>query len=228
MLLIRTYNRHKGRMKFLFDLFPVIFFFSTLKVAEKWHGASTLLANIFSFLGVHTSIKHDLVPIMLATLAAIIATMLQVAWVKLKHGKVDKLLWLSLGLIVVMGGMTLYFQDATFIKWKPSILYWVFAVTLLISNTIFNKNFIQIMMKDVLAAPKSVMDKLNLAWAIFFIILGCLNWYVAFHYSLDTWASFKLFGTTSIIFLFVIAQTTVLKAYLISPPDAKQAEDKKD
>ena len=127
-----------------------------------------------------------------------------------------------------MGGMTLYFQDATFIKWKPSILYWVFSAILLISNTFFNKNFIQIMMKDVLAAPKSVMDKLNLAWAIFFIILGFLNWYVAFHYSLDTWASFKLFGTTSIIFLFVIAQTTVLKAYLISPPDIKQAEDKKD
>ena len=213
-------------MKFLFDLFPVIFFFSTLKVAEKWHGASTLLHNIFSFLGVHTTLKPDLVPIMLATIAVIIATMLQVAWVKFKHGKVDKMLWISLGLIVVLGGMTLYFQDATFIKWKPSILYWLFASTLLISNTFFNKNFIQIMMKDVLAAPKSVMDKLNLTWAIFFIFLGCLNWYVAFHYSLDTWASFKLFGTTSIIFLFVIAQTAVLKAYLISPPDIKQTDDK--
>ena len=213
-------------MKFLFDLFPVIFFFSTLKVAEKWHGASALLHNIFNFLGVHATLKLDLVPIMLATIAAIIATILQVAWVKFKHGKVDKMLWISLGLIVVLGGMTLYFQDATFIKWKPSILYWLFAATLLISNTFFNKNFIQIMMKDVLAAPKSVMDKLNLTWAILFIFLGCLNWYVAFHYSLDTWASFKLFGTTSIIFLFVIAQTAVLKVYLISPPDIKQTDDK--
>jgi intracellular septation protein len=208
-------------MKVLFDLFPVIFFFATLKGAEKWHGASALLGNIFNFLGFHTSIKPDLAPIMLATLAAIIATILQVTWVKLKHGKVDKMLWLSLGLIVVLGGMTLYFQDATFIKWKPSILYWLFAATLLISNTFFKKNFIQIMMKDVMDAPKSVMDKLNLAWVLFFIFLGCLNWYVAFHYSLDTWASFKLFGTTSIIFLFIIAQTAALKAYLITPPDDK-------
>jgi len=215
-------------MKFLFDLFPVIFFFSTLKVAEKWHGASALLSNIFNSIGVHTTLKPDLVPIMLATIAAIIATVLQVAWVKFKHGKVDKMLWLSLSLIIVLGGMTLYFQDATFIKWKPSILYWFFAATLLISNTFFNKNFIQIMMKDVLAAPKSVMDKLNLTWVIFFILLGCLNWYVAFHYSLDTWASFKLFGTTAIMFLFVIAQTAVLKAYLISPSEVSPPEDKKD
>jgi intracellular septation protein len=208
-------------MKFLFDLFPVIFFFTTLKVAEKWHGASALLANILSFLNIHASVKPDLVPIMLATIAAIIATVLQISWVKFKHGKVDKMLWLSFGLIVVLGGMTLYFQDATFIKWKPSILYWLFASILLISNTFFNKNFIQIMMKDVLVAPKHVMDKLNLSWAIFFILLGFLNWYVAFHYSIDTWASFKLFGTTSLIFLFVIAQTSVLKDYLINPDDKK-------
>ncbi len=206
-------------MKFLFDLFPVIFFFGTLKVAEKWHGASALLANIMNVLDLHASIKPDLVPIMLATIAAIIATVLQISWVKFKHGKVHNMLWLSFGLIALLGGMTLYFQDATFIKWKPSILYWLFASTLLISNKFFKKNFIQIMMKDVLAAPKSVMDKLNLAWVIFFILLGCLNWYVAFHYSIDTWASFKLFGTTAIMFLFVIAQTLLLRKYLIEPKE---------
>jgi intracellular septation protein len=176
---------------------------------------------VMSFLGLHTSIKPDLVPIMLATVAAIFATVLQISWVKFSHGKVDKMLWLSFGLIAMLGGMTLYFQDATFIKWKPSILYWLFASILLISNTFFKKNFIQIMMKDVLVAPKHVMDKLNFSWAIFFIFLGLLNWYVAFHYSIDTWASFKLFGTTSLIFLFVIAQTSVLKDYLISPDDKK-------
>jgi intracellular septation protein len=210
-------------MKFLFDLFPVIFFFSALKIAEKWHGAAQLLSQILIFLGFNNTVKPDLVPIMLATIAAIAATLLQVAWVKYRHGKVEKMLWLSFSLIVVFGGLTLYFQDANFIKWKPTILYWLMGASLLVSNIFFKKNYIKTMMVEMVEAPETIWNKLNLAWATFFIVLGFLNLYVAFNYSTDTWASYKLFGTTAMMFLFIIAQTMLLKEYLIAPP-----EDNKD
>jgi intracellular septation protein len=212
-------------MKFLFDLFPVIFFFATLKVAEKWHGASILLGNIFTFLGISGTVKPDLVPILLATIAAILATILQVAWVKFQHGKVDKMLWLSLSLIVVFGGLTLYFKNDTFIKWKPTILYWLMGITLLISNFFFKKNHIKTIMEEMLEVPETIWSKLNLAWAFFLISLGFLNLYVAFHYSRDTWASFKLFGVTSMMFVFVIAQTLLLRKYLIEPVEIESAEE---
>lgn len=211
-------------MKFLFDLFPVIFFFSTLKIAEKWQGAAALLAHILSFLGLHNSVKADLVPIMLATIAAIIATLLQVAWVKLRHGKVDKMLWLSLSLIVVFGGLTLYFQNASFIKWKPTMLYWLMAAGLLVSNVFFKKNYIKSMMGELIDAPEAIWNKLNLTWVIFFVLLGLLNLYIAFNFSTDTWASFKLFGTSAIMFVFMIAQTMFLKKYLIEQTIEKTSE----
>ncbi len=206
-------------MKFLFDLFPVIFFFSTLKIAEKWQGAAALLANIFSFLGLHNSVKPDLVPIMLATFAAIVATLLQVAWVKLRHGKVGGMLWLSFCLIVVFGSLTLYFQNANFIKWKPTILYWLMGASLLVSNAFLKKNYIKTMMAELISAPETIWNKLNLAWVIFFTLMGFLNLYIAFNFSTDTWASFKLFGTSGIMFVFMIAQTMLLKNYLIEPND---------
>ena len=114
-------------MKFLFDLFPVIFFFITLKVSEKTAGAGAFLKNILDTFGITTAVKPDLVPIMLATVAVIIASLIQIAWVKLRHGKVDKTLWISAVLVVVLGCLTLYLQDDAFIKWKPTILYWLFA-----------------------------------------------------------------------------------------------------
>jgi intracellular septation protein len=200
-------------MKFLFDLFPVIFFFITLKIAEKWQAAGILLSNIFGFLGIST-VKPDLVPIMLATVAVILATFLQVAWVKLRHGKVDKMLWISLILIVLLGGMTLYFQNATFIKWKPTVLYWIFAVVLLIMEVFWRKNLIRTMMGDQLSLPEVIWKRLNLAWVIFFTLLGALNLYIAFNFSLDTWASFKLFGTIGLMFAFIIGQSLLLNKYM--------------
>jgi intracellular septation protein len=206
-------------MKFLFDLFPVILFFITLKVAEKAASASLVLGKALSFLGIAANVKPDLVPIMLATIAVIVASIIQIAWVKLRHGKVDNTLWLSAGLVVVLGGLTLYFQNDTFIKWKPTVLYWAFAVTLVCADWFWNKNFIRAMMDKEIVLPEKVWKALNLSWATFFLCLGVINLYVAFNYSTDTWASFKLFGTMGLMFVFIIAQSLVLNKYI--------AEDKK-
>jgi len=207
-------------MKFLFDLFPVILFFITLKVAEKAASASLFLGKILGFLGITATVKPDMVPIMLATVAVIIASVIQISWVKLRHGKVDKALWLSAILVVVLGGMTLYFQNDTFIKWKPTVLYWVFAVVLISADLFWKKNFIQTMMGNDIGLPERVWKTLNLSWAIFFLCLGILNLYVAFNYSIDTWASFKLFGTMGLMFVFIIAQSIAINKYV-------SVEDKK-
>lgn len=211
-------------MKFLFDLFPVIFFFITLKVSEKTAGAGAFLQNILDTFGITASVKPDLVPIMLATIAVIIATFIQVVWVKLKHGKVDKALWISALLIVVLGGFTLYLQDDTFIKWKPTILYWVFASTILVSHYLFNKNIIRSMMDQNVELPEAIWTKMNLSWAVFFTLLGFINLFVAKNYSTDTWATFKLFGSTGLMFVFIILQILMMNKYL--PKEDPTKKDK--
>lgn len=173
-------------MKFLFDLFPVILFFIA-----------------FKFFGIFT-----------ATAVAIVATLLQIIYVKLKHGVVDKMLLLSGVIIVVFGGATLLLKDPTFIQWKPSILYWLFAAGLLISQFLFSKNPMRSLMEKQISLPDNVWSGLNIAWALLFIALGFINLYVAFNYSQDTWVNFKLFGITGIMFVFIIGQTIVLTKYL--------------
>jgi intracellular septation protein len=108
--------------------------------------------------------------------------------------------------------------------WKPTVLYWLMAVVLLVSNLFFKKNFIQQMMGQMIDAPKPIWDKVNWVWVAFLIFLGFLNLYVAFNYSENTWVNFKLFGVTSMLFLFMIAHAFVLKNYLVAPAE----EDKKD
>ena len=207
-------------MKFLFDLFPVILFFITLKVAEKTASANLVLTKILSAIGFSTTVKPDLVPIMLATIAVIIASFIQIVWVKIKHGKVDKMLWFSALLVTVLGGFTLYFQNDAFIKWKPTVLYWVFAISLVLSEMFANKNFIKIMMGADIGLPEKIWKTLNTSWAIFFLCLGVINLYVAFHYSTDTWATFKLFGTMGLMFVFIIGQSLWLNQFL-PPKDEK-------
>lgn len=173
-------------MKLLFDLFPVILFFVTFK-----------FAGVFA-----------------ATAVAIGATFAQVAWVKYHHGKVDTMLWVSLGIITVFGGATLLLHDETFIKWKPTILYWIFAATLLLSPILFKKNLMRALLQEKMSLPDPVWRTLNLSWSAFFAVLGVVNLYVAFNYSTDAWVNFKLFGATGIMLVFILAQSAVLSKYV--------------
>ncbi|MDO9281815.1 MAG: septation protein A [Methylotenera sp.] len=173
-------------MKFLFDLFPVILFFVA-----------------FKFFGIFT-----------ATAVAIVATIAQIIYVKIRHGVVEKMLLISGVIITVFGGATLLLKDPTFIQWKPSILYWLFAAGLLGAQLLFNKNPMRSMMGKQIQLPDAVWSKLNIAWAMLFVALGFLNLYVAFNYSQDTWVNFKLFGITGIMFVFIIVQTLFISKYL--------------
>ena len=196
--------------KFLFDLFPIILFFAAFKIA----GSDPEQANALALaVGYQADIKQ--IPILIATAIAIVATFVQIGWVWMRHGKVDTMLWVSLGLIVVFGGLTLWLHDATFIKWKPTVLYWLFAVTLLVSDYVFNKNIISVMMKGQVKLPAPVWRRLNLSWVLFFASMGVLNLYVAFNYSESTWVNFKLFGFMGLMLVFIVLQGIMLSKHMV-------------
>lgn len=188
-------------MKFLFDLFPVILFFAVFKLA----GSNPYAAQAFTaFIGYDADPVHF--PVLLATAAAIVATMAQILWVKFRHGRVDTMLWVSFAIILVFGGATLLLHDEAFIIIKPTALYWLFACVLLLSNNFFKKNLIRSLMQEKMSLPDPVWNKVNLSWSGFFTALGALNLYVGWNFSIDTWVDFKLFGTTGLMFIFVIVQ----------------------
>jgi len=203
-------------MKFLFDLFPVILFFITLKVSKQSEQAGIILKQILDTIGFDVVVKPDLVPIMLATVVVIIASVAQIAWVKIRHGVVPKALVFSAILVVIMGGLTLYFQNDEFIKWKPTLLYWGTAIVFVCAELFWKKNFIRMMMEKEMTLPENVWKNLNLAWAVFFTFMGFINLYIAYNFSIDTWATYKLFGTMALILVFTIAQSLFISKYIIN------------
>lgn len=166
-------------MKLLFDLLPILLFFVAYKI---W--------------GIYV-----------ATGVAIAATVLQIGWLKARGKKVEPMQWASLGIIVVFGGMTLFFQDETFIKWKPTVLYGVFAVALLGAQRVTGRNPLQAIMGAQITLPSPIWQKLTFAWATFFVGMAALNLFVAYSFPLDIWVDFKLFGTMGLTFAFVVAQS---------------------
>jgi intracellular septation protein len=197
-------------MKFLFDLLPVILFFVAFKVAGS--NTDSAASVVTSLLG--AQIAPAQAPILLATAVAIVATFLQVAWLLLRGKKVDTMLWISLAIIVVFGGATLLLHDETFIKWKPTVLYWLFAAILLGGKLMFRRNLIKAMMEKQLVVPEPIWDKLNLSWIAFFSVMGLVNLYFAFTFSTETWVNFKLFGAFGLMLLFVIVQGVWLHKYV--------------
>jgi intracellular septation protein len=198
-------------MKLLFDLFPVILFFVAFKYSEK--NPETAAAWVSSLMG-DAAVDIKQAPILLATVVVIAATVAQIIWVHLKHGKVDKMLWISLVLVTVFGGLTLIFQDENFIKWKPTILYWVFAGSMAFASLVLKKNAIKTMLGEQLTLPELVWNRVNFSWIGFFAFMGCLNLFVAYNFSTDTWVNFKLFGGMGLLFVFVLGQGFLLSKYV--------------
>ena len=202
-------------MKFLFDLLPVFLFFSAFKFYEpRKEAAAALLNGVFGSLGLAGAFVPEQSPILVATVVVILATAAQIAWVRLRHGKVDCMLWTSLALVVFLGGMTLVFRDETFIKWKPTVLYWIFALVLLVSATLLRKNLIRKMLEEQVVLPEPLWGRLNLAWAGFFAMMGVANLFIAFNYPTDIWVNFKLFGGMGLMLAFIVAQGLWLAKYV--------------
>lgn len=173
-------------MKILFDLLPVAVFFAVFKIY-----------GIFA-----------------ATAIAIVTTALQIGWTWWRQRKVEPMQWISLGVIAVFGGATLILHDETYIKLKPTVLYWLITLSLMIALYGFGKNPMRAMLGKQLELPAQVWAWVNMAWAGFFAVMGGLNLYVARNFSTDTWVNFKLFGFTALMLVFVIAQGLLLARYV--------------
>ncbi|MDO9090832.1 MAG: septation protein A [Burkholderiaceae bacterium] len=173
-------------MKILLDFFPIILFFAAFKV---W--------------GIYV-----------ATAVAIGATVLQIGWMYVKNGKVEPMQWLSLAVIVLFGGATLIAHNDTFIKWKPTVLYWLMGGALLFGQFVFHKNLLKSLMGAQMQLPEAAWRAMNWSWTLFFGAMGVLNLWVAFNFDTDTWVSFKLFGGLGLMALFVLIQALYLSRYM--------------
>lgn len=197
--------------KLLFDLFPVIVFFIAYKLGDANPEATRAF---MASLGLPQPAGAGEKPgIYLATLVAIVASFVQIAWVKLRGHKVETMLWVSLGIIVVFGGATLWLHDEAFIKWKPTVLYWIFAAIIL-GAALFRRNIIRGLMGKQMELPDIAWNRLNMSWGGFFAFMGVANLFVAFNYSTDAWVNFKLFGSLGLMLIFVIGQSLMLAKYM--------------
>lgn len=175
-------------MNLFIELLPVLLFF----VAFKFYG------------------------IYVATVTGIVATFLQVFVTKWWTKKWDKKQLITLVVFVFFGGMTLYFHNPIFVKWKPTIVFWCFALAILGSQFITHKTIAERVMEGMLEAkpslslPSDVWKRLNLAWAIFFMLLGTVNLYIAYQWTNDAWVNFKFYGITSAVFVFSLLQAIYL------------------
>ena len=202
-------------MKILFDFLPIALFFGMFKYADghkEW--AASTATEWLGFMVAGGVVGSAEAPVLLATVVVIVATLAQILWIKAKGRKVDTMLWVSLAIIVVFGGATLFFHNPTFIKWKPTALYWMFGVVLLGSAWLLQRNLIRKMLEAQIKLPDPVWTRLNLAWACFFIAMGLLNLYVAYNYSEETWVNFKMFGGMGLMLAFVLAQGFYLSRHM--------------
>ncbi|HYD62770.1 MAG TPA: septation protein A [Noviherbaspirillum sp.] len=201
-------------MKFLFDLFPVILFFAMFKWGEGHPDAAQALAHQYLSGLASSGATAAQAPIMLATAVAILATFAQIGYLLLRGRKVDNMLWVSLAIITLFGGATIYFNNETFIKWKPTVLYWCFGAALLIAHMVFGKNLIRLMMEKQIELPDNVWQRVNFSWAGFFGAMGLINLYVAYTFPTSFWVNFKLFGFTGLMIVFVVAQSVFLSKHV--------------
>jgi intracellular septation protein len=173
-------------MKFLFDLFPILLFFVAYKMYD----------------------------IYVATAVAIGAAFVQTGLFWLKHRKFEKMHVITLLILVVFGGLTLILRDPVFIKWKPTVVNWLFGATFLGSQFIGERPLVERMMGHAITVPGPVWRRLNWAWILFFLAMGLINIYVAYSFSEETWVNFKLFGMMGLTLVFVFAQAFYLGRYM--------------
>jgi intracellular septation protein len=176
-------------MQFLGDYFPLLLFFAAFKL---W--------------GIYV-----------ATAVAIAASVVQIAYFRWSRGKVQVVHWLSLAIIVTFGGATLLLHDETFIKWKPTVLYWLFGAILAVGRLVFRRNLIAALLKDI-SLPDPVWARVTWTWVAFLAGMGAANLYVASNFPTDTWVNFKVWGGIVLFFLLAVATVASVARYLPERP----------
>lgn len=180
-------------MKILFDFLPIVLFFISYKI-----------------FGIYT-----------ATAIAMAASFSQVVYFRIKYQRFERMHLISLALILILGGATLLFKNPSFIKWKPTGIYWITATAFLGSRIFGQKTLTQKMMESNICLPATTWHALNYAWVSFFFVMGMLNLYVAFHFDTDTWVNFKLFGGAGCTLVFIALQALYLNQHLQNEKSTK-------
>jgi intracellular septation protein len=215
-------------MKLLLDFLPILLFFGTYKYAggqKDW--AAGFATEHFGALVSGGVVGPKEAPVLLATVVVILATIAQVLFLKARGRKVDTMLWVSLGLVVVFGGATIWFHSQTFIMWKPTVLYWIMGLSFWVSQTFFGKNLLQTMLGEQVVLPPPVWQRLSLSWIAFFALMGLVNLLVAYNFSEDTWVNFKLFGFMGLMLVFTLGQGIYMSRHM-APEEASTGPGRLD
>ena len=213
-------------MKLLLDFLPILLFFGAFKYAEghkDW--AAAFATEHLGFMVAGGQVGPAEAPVLLATVVVVLATLAQVVWLKARGKKVDMMLWISLALVTVLGGLTVWLHSETFIKWKPTGLYWAMGLSFLVSQFVLGRNLLKLMLGEQLQLPEAIWARLSLAWVAFFAAMGVLNLWVAFNFSTDAWVNFKLFGGIGLMLLFTVCQGLYISKHL-PEEDTATAKDK--
>ncbi|RZL09291.1 MAG: septation protein A [Rubrivivax sp.] len=213
-------------MKLLLDFLPIILFFVSFKWAE---GHKELVAQwMTQYLGFMVAggvVGQTEAPVLLSTVLVAALSILQIVVLKLMRKKVETMLWISLAVVLVLGGLTVYFHSETFIKWKPTAIYWAMGGGLLISDIIMKRGLLRKMMSaSQINVPGPVWTRLSWSWILFFVAMGFLNLYVAFNFSTSTWVDFKMWGGLGLMLVFTVAQGIYLSRHMDAAEAAKATE----
>ena len=183
-------------MKFLFDFFPILAFFIAFYLPADRDQA-----------------------IYIATATAIIASVIQIGFYWYRNKRVEKMHLITLFMILILGGATLLLHDERFIKWKPTAVYWAFAMIITGSQYLTGKNIMKSILGQKIDLPDPVWRTLNLSWAGFFSVVGIINLYIAYNFSTEFWVNFKMFGMLGLFFLFAVCQSFYLARYISDPEE---------
>lgn len=202
-------------MKLLLDLLPIVIFFGAFRAARVWPDATlALVAGSLGAIGGTLEEQHELAAVIVATSCAIIVTIVQIAYLALRRLPIKPTVWISAVLIVIFGGLTVWLHNAWFMKWKPSILYWIFALVLVAGRWIWKRNLLGSLLAEELPLPPAVWDRVMYAWAVFFALLGAANLLVAYQSSTDVWVNFKTFGLLGLTMAFSVGTGIYATRYL--------------
>lgn len=202
-------------MKLLYDLLSLIVFFAAFRLAKAFPDATVgAVTSLVGPLDGARDLQVELAAVIVATLCAIVAAVVQIGWLLARRQSVKPALWLSAALIVVFGGLTVLLRNEWFIKLKPSILYWIFAALLLGGRLVWRRNLLGALLSEELDLPGPVWDRLLYAWSVFFVLLGCTNLAVAYVLSTDAWVNFKTFGLMGLTLAFSVASALYMARYL--------------
>jgi intracellular septation protein len=190
--------------KLFFDLLPLIAFFAAYQGAQ----GSSLTETLAPWFGT----EAQRVPILLATAVTIVATGFQILWLKITHRPVDRMVWITFGLVVLLGGATLLFHDPRFIQWKPTAVYWTLGLGLWLAR-LTGRNLVELALRQQVVLSTAYWQRLSDLWTLFFVAMGALNLWVAYSFSEAVWVQFKMFGTLALTLLFVIGQAVWLSRH---------------